>query len=67
MKTIELYFLLKEQNYLKVVILQVIQFLDKIRSGQLHNWYFVTKIVLTYCEKKNVLFSDRDFFFEICG
>ena len=23
-----------------------------------HNWYFVTKIVLTYCEKKMV-FSDR--------
>ena len=23
-------------------------------------WYFVTKIVLTYCEKKIVLFSDRE-------
>ena len=25
------------------------------------NWYFVTKIVLTYCEKKNVLVIEKNF------
>ena len=29
---------------------------DSTDSGKtIHKWYFVTKIVLTYCEKKNVL------------
>ena len=25
------------------------------------DWYFVTKIVLTYCEKKNVLVIEKNF------
>ena len=29
------------------------------------NWYFVTKIVLTYCEKKKYSSSDREKLFEI--
>ena len=24
-------------------------------------WYFITKIVLTYCEKKNVLMIEKNF------
>ena len=33
-------------------------FLDAQVFSSNHNWYFVTKIVLTYCEKK--LFFDRE-------
>ena len=33
--------------------------LDEIKSCQ--KWYFVTKIVLTYCEKKIVLVIEKNF------
>ena len=32
------------------VLLVITSFVSK-KSGSLENWYFVTKIVLTYCEK----------------
>ena len=33
------------------------------RNGQnfIEIWYFVTKIVLTHCEKKNVIVIEKDF------
>ena len=33
-------------------------------TGTSQKWYFVTKIVLTYCEKKNVLNSDQENFLQ---
>ena len=32
-----------------------------IELGKEEKWYFVTKIVLNYCEKKNVLLIEKNF------
>ena len=34
--------------------------LVKLCAKQLNDWYFVAKIVLTYCEKKIATYSDQE-------
>ena len=36
-------------------------------KSQLQFWYFVTKIVLTYYEKKNVVVNEKNFWIEAEG
>ena len=48
----------RKKNHIEVHLLCNTPF----RINFLGGWYFVTKIVLTYCEKKNVLVIERKAF-----
>ena len=46
---------MKKMYFLKAYVMPNIS-----QLGSQNEWYFVTKIVLTYCEKKIVSISDRE-------
>ena len=52
------------QAYFTALFRQVstsICLIEKRKESEMQKWYFVTKIVLTYYEKKNVLVIEKNF------
>ena len=57
-----IYFLLRQLQCLIMMILwKFIWNYGRLRKTIGQKWYFVTKIVLAYCEKKNVLVTEKAF------